>query len=295
MSGGNRTARELAAQLGLHRAGRQWRGACPICGYADAFVLCDGRNGPIGWCASCQDKDAIAVVIGSPQRAPTTVSQANDTRDAQARVERAERLWRGRQALLGSVAAVYLHARDIGHLVACEDLGFHPSCAHPSSTFDHPVRLPALVAAVRDVDGRFIGVHRTYLRREGSAKADIEPPKASLGPVGGGAVRLASLEQVLEAGELIVGEGIESSASAGRLIGLPAWAAISAGNLASGLVLPADIRKVVIASDRDQAGQDAARAAWFRFHREGRAVRVATPDEGRGDFNDIVRAGGALP
>jgi hypothetical protein len=64
------------------------------------------------------------------------------------------------------------------------------------------VRLPALVAAVRDVDGKFVGIHRTFLRRDGSAKADIEPAKASLGPVRGGAVRLATIERVLEAGAL---------------------------------------------------------------------------------------------
>ena len=50
---------------------------------------------------------------------------------------------------------------------------------------------------------------------------------------------------------LVIGEGIESSASAGRLMGLPAWAAVSAGNLAKGLVLPSEARRVVIAADPD--------------------------------------------
>jgi hypothetical protein len=32
---GTPTARELAARLGLHWSGREWRGNCPSCGYSD--------------------------------------------------------------------------------------------------------------------------------------------------------------------------------------------------------------------------------------------------------------------
>jgi phage/plasmid primase-like uncharacterized protein len=295
MNAGSRTAGELAAQLRLHRAGRDWRGACPVCGYADAFVLSDGRKGPVGWCASCREKDAIAAALGRPPRVSSSARQQKSAADVQARVGRAERRWRGAEPLLGTIAAMYLDARGIGHLIGCVDLRFHADCPHPTSTIERPLRLPALIAAVRDAEGRFVGVHRTYLRRDGSGKALVEPTKASLGVVGGGAVRLVPIEQVLEVGELIVAEGIETAASAGLLLGLPAWAAISAGNLARGIVLPAGIRRVVIASDRDPAGQDAARAAWFRFRREGRVVRIATPDEGRGDFNDIACAMDARP
>jgi putative DNA primase/helicase len=49
---------------------------------------------------------------------------------------------------------------------------------------------------------------------------------------------------------LVIGEGIETAASAGLLMGTPAWAAISAGNMAKGLVLPPEVRRVVIAADR---------------------------------------------
>jgi hypothetical protein len=147
-----------------------------------------------------------------------------------------------------------------------------------------------LVAAVRDVSGKLVGVHRTYIRGDGSGKADVEPAKASLGPIWGGAVRLASLEQVIEAGELIIAEGIESAASAGLWLKppRPAWAAVSSGNLGHGIVLPASIRRVIIAADRDAVGQDAARASWFRLRREGRTVRIAMPHEGHGDFNDLL-------
>jgi phage/plasmid primase-like uncharacterized protein len=299
------TARELAARLGLHRSRRDWRGPCPACGYADAFLLTDGKAGPIGWCACCHNEDAIAQALGSQGADPglgaaTPRSQENDVRDAQARLERAEKVWRGSGPVLGTAAAVYLDVRGVAHLATCRELRFRLDCPHPTGTIERRVRLPALVAAVRDVDGKFLGVHRTFLRRDGTGKADIEPQKASLGPVCGGAVRLAPIEEVLAAGELVLGEGIETSASAGLLMRLPAWAAISAGNLAKGVVLPSTIRKVIIAADRDppdekgrRPGQDAARAAWLRFRRQGRAVRIATPNEGEGDFNDLLLRRGA--
>src|SRR5262249_4723211 len=151
--------------------------------------------------------------------APTP--QEKDARAIRDRLERADRIWRGSQLVPSTLAAVYLRARGIGYLIDGADLRFRMDCSHPTGT-----RQPALIAAVRDVGGRLVGIHRTYLRRDGSGKAEIEPTKASLGPVSGGAVRLASLDQVLAAGELVFAEGIETAASAGLMLNLPAWAAL---------------------------------------------------------------------
>jgi len=108
----------------------------------------------------------------------------------------------------------------------------------------------------------------------------------------GGAARLG---EVGADGAVAIGEGVESSLSAGRLIGLPAWAAISASNLASGLVLPPEVRAVVIATDHDpldkkgrRPGQSAARVAAARWQAEGRRVRIALPDREGIDFNDVL-------
>ncbi|MCL2429793.1 MAG: toprim domain-containing protein [Alphaproteobacteria bacterium] len=90
--------------------------------------------------------------------------------------------------------------------------------------------------------------------------------------------------------EVVTGEGIETSASAGRLLGLPAWAAISAGNLARGLVLPPEVRAVVIATDRDQSGERAASEAWHRWCSEGRSVRLLWPHAVGADCNDVLTA-----
>jgi len=189
------------------------------------------------------------------------------------------RLWGESIPAAGTLADRYLESRGLAGLAASPALRFRGDCWHKWTCS----RLPALVAAVTNASGQVVAVHRTFLRRDGSGKANVEPQRASLGPIRGGAVRLDPA-----APELVIGEGIESAASAGRLLGLPAWAAISAGNLERGLVLPPEVRRVVIAADNDPAGRDAAHATFFRWCAEGRQVEVALPDQDGCDFNDLL-------
>jgi putative DNA primase/helicase len=164
-------------------------------------------------------------------------------------------------------------------LAASPTLRFRADTPHPEGG-----RYPALIALVTGPDGTPLAVHRTYLAAHGS-KAPVEPSKASLGPVWGGAIILQTLTPE---SALIIAEGIETAASAGLLMGLPAWAALSAGNLAQGLVLPPEAQRIVIAADPDRPGRIAARDAWLRWTAEGRSVRIAVPN-GAGDFNDLLR------
>jgi hypothetical protein len=275
-------AADLAARLKLHRSPDEWRGRCPSCGYAESFVLSTGKVGrPIGWCASCQDKAAIAQLLVEMQGGAAAPERA-ERDDAAARAaksfERAMTLWNGSGPVSGTLAEHYLAARGLPHLATSAALRFRPDCPHPSRC-----RLPALVALVQGADGGPVGIHRTYLRRDGGGKADIEPARAALGPVRGGAVRLDPV-----ASEICIGEGIETAASAGLLLKLPAWAAISAGNLEHTLMLPPQVRSVTIAADPDAPGRRAAAAAWHRWTGEGRHVQINTPKAERGDFNDVL-------
>jgi hypothetical protein len=191
-------------------------------------------------------------------------------------------LWRGSQGAVGTLAERYLTARGLPGLASSPALRFRADTPHPEGG-----RLAAMIALVCDIACGPMAIHRTYVARNGS-KARVEPDKASLGAFWGGAIRLHAL---VPDAPLVVGEGLETAASAGLLMGLPAWAAISSGNLAKGLVLPPEIRRVVIAADPDAAGLDAARHAWLRWKAEGRAVQIATPDRGGCDFNDLWLAG----
>ncbi len=188
-------------------------------------------------------------------------------------------VWNGAVQALGTPADAYLARRALPGLAASASLRWRPDVAHPAGG---GVRHPAMVALVVDVDGAPIAVHRTYLDRDGH-KADLSPVKASKGPIAGGAIRLDPV-----ASELVIGEGIETSASAGRLLGLPAWAAVAAGNLERSLQLPPEVRSVTVAADLDPAGQAAAEGATRRWRAEGRTVRIATPNRCGADFNDLL-------
>jgi putative DNA primase/helicase len=189
-------------------------------------------------------------------------------------------LWRGSEPASASLAAIYLQSRRLPELTASAALRFRGDTPHPEGG-----RLPALVALVSNSTGAPVAVHRTYLSRDGH-KSTVEPAKASLGPVWGGAIRLDPLAADVP---LVIGEGIESSASAGLLLGLPVWAAVSAGNLAKGVVLPPEVLSVIVAADPDAQGERAAVRAALRWRIEGRAVRIARPT-GDGDFNDLLRS-----
>jgi phage/plasmid primase-like uncharacterized protein len=140
-----------------------------------------------------------------------------------------------------------------------------------------------MVALVEHVDRGAVGVHRTWL---GYNAAGIwrRRDRASLGPIGGGAVRLAPADELL-----MIAEGIETALSAMQAIPLPTWAALSTSGMVS-LVLPRIVRTVVILADHDAngAGERAARTAAARWLAEGRRVRVAMPPDPDTDFNDVL-------
>ena len=187
----------------------------------------------------------------------------------------ARRLWESTRPLAGTVAAAYLDARGVGRVARAPALRFHPGIAHPSV----PGRFPALVAGVQDAAGDFMGIQRCYL--DGARKAALDPVRASLGSLAGGAVRI--LEPAGDA--LLLGEGIESTAAAVRVLGWPggAWATLGTSGLRA-VVLPASVRRVVVAADRDAGGLRAAAALAERLESEGRRVTIEVPP--CGDFAD---------
>ena len=49
-----------------------------------------------------------------------------------------------------------------------------PACRHPSG-----IELPAMIARVDNIDGGLIAIPRTFLRPDGSGKANVEPQKGN--------------------------------------------------------------------------------------------------------------------
>jgi putative DNA primase/helicase len=281
------SAAEIAAVLGGRREGRQWRCRCPIHGGRSLFVR-DGDAGRIlVFChGGCDGRDVLSELrrsgfLGGPSEnyhAPAL--HRVDHADEAGRTARALAVWREAQPANGTIVETYLANRRLA-LLPPYSLRFHPECPHPNGA-----TLPAMIGLVEHVSGGPIAIHRTFLSADGSGKAAVEPDKASLGPVGGSAVRLA---QVRAGQWLVVAEGLETTFSVMQACDLPGWAALSAGGIKS-LVLPPSANMVVICADNDAncVGQRAANAAAERFLAEGRRVRVALPPKSGTDFNDLL-------
>lgn len=176
----------------------------------------------------------------------------------------------------GSPVAAYLASRGL-RIPPTARIRFHPGLKHLSGSI-----WPAMVALVtRGTDDAPLAIHRTFLARDGSGKAPVDPPKMMLGPCRGGAVRLAELRE-----PLMVGEGIETCLAAMQATGNVAWAALSTSGLRA-LDLPDSIRDVIVLADGDEPGEAAALDCARRWKREGRKVRIARPPRGC-DFNDLL-------
>jgi putative DNA primase/helicase len=143
------------------------------------------------------------------------------------------------------------------------------------------------------ITGQPVGLHRTYLRPDGSAKAPaterngtVLTSKRILGRWG--VVRLVPDAHVGRA--LGIAEGLENALTASQLIGLgPVWAAGTQNQIARFPLLPA-IEALTIFADADDSGVGlaAAHACADRWDAAGREVRIYRPRAGE-DWNDAAQ------
>jgi len=228
---------------------------------------------------------------GLPEPPVALQTKARPARRSDHRTHRraqAASLWTSAHPLQGTPAETYLReARAINVPLDGADLRFLPEApVHPLS--NRHERAAAMVARVSDAGGRGIGVHLTYLRPDGLAKADLEPARKAVGTISGGFVRIAS------GSGWIVAEGIETALSAwesrpAEAFDFGAAAAISAGGLAR-LEWPASVPHLIIAADADHAGEEAAERLARRAYASGLGVRLMRPPPNFNDWNDAIRA-----
>ena len=122
--------------------------------------------------------------------------------------EAARRLWGMSRPIHGTLAEGYLYTRGITDLRSCGCLRFHPHCWYRPDEDDPPATpeaFPALIASVRDEDGKLTGVHRTWLDPARSDKAPVVTPPRAMGELLGNGVRFGQADTVM-----IAGEGIET-------------------------------------------------------------------------------------
>ena len=300
-----RAAAEIASALGLRYRSRDWwRCRCPVHQPNSAtLALRDGIRGLIVHChAGCSRDDIFAelqrtgllrnndlTTAAPPNPIEQEQQEQREACDRERRIAEAIDLWRHQTIPpAGTAVERYWYER------LPVDWPIPPTIRASRGWFRHPSgsSRPAMVALVQHVEHGSVAIHRTWLQIDGLAKASFNEPKMSLGPVKGGAVRLA------RAGEtLLVGEGIETSAAGMVATGLPAWAALSAPGMEALILPPLPIAAMVIIladNDANGAGQRAARNAARRWLAEGRRVRIAMPPEPGTDWADVLATKGQV-
>jgi hypothetical protein len=290
-------AAEIAAALGdAQREGRAWRCRCPLHG-GFSLVLRDGDGGRVlvtCW-GGCDRRDVLAELrrlrlfgVHTDYRPRAATPTRNDACDA-ARIARVLPIWHTGRPPSGTPVDRYLGGRGIEFETWPVTLRFHPRCPRPKDDTGANVSpLPAMVGLVEHAKRGPVAIHATYLRPDGSGKADIPKKlqKASFGPVRGGAVRFG---MPCGGAWFAIAEGIETALAVATTCAIPAWAALSAGGIKN-LMLPPEATHVVICADHDAngVGERAAHDAAERWLGEGRRVRLALPPELNTDFNDVL-------
>jgi hypothetical protein len=195
------------------------------------------------------------------------------------RIDYARAIWKTAINPRGTLGEIYLREvrkLDLPDEFAYAVLRFHPAC--PWGTTDH---VPALIAAFRSInDNAITAVHRIGLNADGS-KID----RRMLGIVRRTAVKLDPISNET----LTIGEGIETCMAARQLGFKPVWALGSVGAI-SFFPLLDTVKQLIILGERGDASRQAIAICSQRWRNAGKRVRIAIPEPGYNDFNDILIA-----
>jgi hypothetical protein len=250
-----------------------------------SLSLKDGDSGIVVHCfAGCNARDVFAAIrrrdgrLPESGQAPAPPPAKNSAEYERHQHDKAAWLWSRRRPIGGSIAERYLRqARGYpAALPLPPSLAFlpplkrehHPALIAAFALVDEPE--PGKLGSPRHVDS----VQLVLLKPDGSAKADVELPKLTIGRPRARPIVLAPPNDLLG---LAITEGIEDGLTAHAATGLGAWASASAGFMpALADAVPGYIEAVTIFAHADKAGQEGARKLAAAL----RAQRIETSLEG---------------
>lgn len=202
----------------------------------------------------------------------------------------------------------YLQGRQLNinkkMLIDGDSIRFHPALPYYNEDQELEGNFPAIVAAIRDVDGNLITLHRIYLSKGEKedmpyvAKAKKMMPIPEGLDVNGGAIRLGD---PFEEGYLGIAEGVETALSAFRATGIPTWSTVNA-TLMKSIEIPEGVHTVLIWADLDRSLTGEIAANYLKNVLEEKGIKVgillpkyAIPEEAKSlDWNDVLVDQGIL-
>lgn len=240
-------------------------------GVLDLIRVATGRDDPINWLREFQFLDGSHDPESCSAPAPAPTPEPPRQAENQDSIRLARQIWREGTSPSDTLVETYLASRGLA-LPPDAPIRFHPACPRG------PERLPAMVTLMSDaITAEPCGVHRTFLRRDGTGKADGQS-KMMIGNAG--VIRLVPDDEVTTGVGLA--EGIETSLAVMQRAGWsPVWATCSAGGVAKFPVLPG-IEALTIFADMDDkgAGMRAAYECANRWREFGREVAISRPPTG---------------
>ena len=183
---------------------RRWRSEIP-------GAACQCAASPDAAVAPSSPSCGVAACSTRPAAKPDPEADARqleaEARDRAKRIAAARWIWEQETEPAGPLIETYLAAGS-SSARSRATIRLHRSLYHHEAN----CRRPAMVCAVEHAEHGFVGCHCTYLAANGEGKATaIEPVKRFIGPVGGGAVRLAPATDTVA-----VCEGIENGLTTWR-------------------------------------------------------------------------------
>lgn len=287
-----------------HLDGKQH--ACPLCGGKDRWRFDDLEGRGTSICNQCGARDGVALVVELTGRGYGDVLGEIDglvgnikAEAPRQQIDPGKRDNMLREVYLaskpiapGDLAHRYLECRHIAERVYPDTLRFAPKLADG----DGGIR-PCMVAMV-GIHGdlrpngqqRYVTMHRTFLRPDGSGKAEMASPRKMMpGSVPDGACVM--LSDWPGYGPIGIAEGIETAMSASALFDMPVWAALNATMMEKWLP-PAGADEVAIFADNDEnfrglkAGAILANKLKTRPEYQHLAVNLHLPKLAGTDFAD---------
>lgn len=210
----------------------------------------------------------------------------DDEAEKRRRIESAWTIFVQCHPAAGSPVETYIRARG-ATLPPNAPVYYHPACPNGPT-----VKMPAMVCPITDIrTKRFIAIHRTFIRPDGSGKADIpkKDQKKMYGPYKGGVVRLSPDDEVTTG--LGICEGIETGLSVLNYGWWPVWAALSDNGIRDFPVLDGIECLTIFADhDKNEAGQKAALACASCWVKAGREVFILKPKKAGTDWNNAGKS-----